>query len=107
MSNSGGAIIDLGAVNSNPTADSSGQTEADILGNVSLNGGAGADSVVLSANGNDESTAGMSESGGGLLHIGSSDATSKGSPQTIATLGGSASTIIAFSFADNGRALSA
>src|SRR5206468_3306352 len=36
LSNSGGAIIDLGAVASTPTADSSGATAANLLGNVKV-----------------------------------------------------------------------
>ena len=38
LSNSGGAIIDLGAVASTPTADSSGTTAANLKGNVTILG---------------------------------------------------------------------
>ena len=92
VQNSGGAILNV-SVNSDPTSVASGDTEANLNGNVTGVSGPGADTLNVLAEGNDTATAGMKEDGGGLLSVTDSQSHSSGSPTTAVTLGGNASTI--------------
>ncbi|MGZ4129286.1 MAG: hypothetical protein ACXVPR_00475, partial [Actinomycetota bacterium] len=95
MENASGAIINLGSVGSNPIADVRGHTEANLLGNVVGPGNtAGANSILLAAEGSDSATVSMSNVGGGALSISSSDSTSRGTPTVSSTLGSGGSIVI-------------
>ena len=96
MENASGAIINLGSVGSNPIADAKGHTEANLLGNVVGPGNtAGANSILLAAEGSDSATVSMSNVGGGALSISSSDSTSRGTPNVSSTLGSGGSIVVA------------
>ncbi|MGH3261183.1 MAG: hypothetical protein ACRDNS_04220, partial [Trebonia sp.] len=95
LRNANGAILNV-TVSNNPTAIARGDTEANLNGNVeSAAGTSGAASLNVIANGNNTATAGMQESGGGLLQIGNSTSTAEGSPAVSITLGGGSSVIVA------------
>ena len=92
VQNSNGAILNI-SVDSNPTSVASGDTEANLNGNVTGVSGPGADTLNVIAQGNDDATAGMKEDGGGLLSVTNSQSHSSGSPTSAVILGGGGSTI--------------
>ena len=94
MRNANGAILNV-SVGSDPTATVQGTTTANFYGNV-LGAGStvGAQSLTILAEGVDYAVAGMQETGGGLLNIGDSSATSQGTPHVTVTVGGGGSTIL-------------
>jgi len=69
-----GVAADIGGVGSTPTADASGHTTAELLGNVRTGSGggatAGANSIHVLAQGDEFSTPGAQNFGGGLAHVG-------------------------------------
>ena len=89
-----GALISV-APNADPTAIASGDTEANLNGNVKQGSASGASAIVVLAKANDTANAGMDNAGGGLLSIADSHSSSQGSPKVVATLGGASSVIIA------------
>ena len=94
MQNAGGAILNV-SVGSNPTATAQGTTTANFYGNVVGAGSTiGAQSLTILAEGTNYANAGMKEDGGGALSIGDSSATSQGSPNTTASVGGGGSVIL-------------
>ncbi len=97
MKNVSGGLINLGSVNSNPTAESSGTTKAKLVGNVQglTNGTSGASSIDVLAQAQDLATAKMSNAGGGALSISNSNSTSQGTPDVETTIGSSGPVIIA------------
>ena len=99
MKNISGGIINLGSLDSNPTADASGETYAKLLGHVRVvvsgNDTAGASSITVLAQAEDQATATMTNAGGGAISIANSNSTAQGTPIVGVTLGSSGSVAIA------------
>ena len=99
MKNISGGIINLGSLDSNPTADASGETYAKLLGHVRVvvsgNDTSGASSITVLAQAEDQATATMNNAGGGAISIANSNSTAQGTPIVGVTLGSSGSVAIA------------
>jgi len=99
MKNVSGGIINLGSLNSNPTATTSGETYANLLGHVRVvvsgNDTAGALSITVLAQAEDLATSKMSNAGGGAISIANSNSTANGTPTVGVSLGTNGSVVIA------------
>jgi hypothetical protein len=99
MKNVSGGIINLGSLDSNPTATTSGETYANLLGHVRVvvsgNDTSGALSITVLAQAEDLATSKMSNAGGGAISIANSNSTANGTPTVGVSLGSNGSVVIA------------
>ncbi|HUI48361.1 MAG TPA: hypothetical protein VL119_06675, partial [Acidimicrobiia bacterium] len=85
IKNDGGALVSVSS--SSPDAETTGTTQARLLGNVTHSGDAGANNVYVTAQSSEDATAGSSSSGGGLVSATSSNVTAHSSPNVSAQAG--------------------
>ena len=99
MKNTSGGLVNLGSIDSNPTATVNGNTSAHLLGNVrrQVNGidTSGALSIDVRAEAEDFATGTMTNIGGGVLSISNSNSTATGNPVVAIEIGSSQKVIIA------------